>query len=416
MADHTDLSALNRRLTVVRMRLVNDYPFFGRLLLRLPFGFASCGTAFTDTRRIVFDPAFAERLTDGELAFVMLHEVMHCVLNHCTRGRTLLHMLYNIACDIAVNSFILETLNVSSFTVDGEEVMHLAPDGREGRLLSSEEIYEQLLRRAKDDGAGGGVGVGKNKKSNGADHGTDGKDRDNDRGGRIDTHDVWQEIDAQVAEDVWKQAIREEAARGVADGTGIPSALLRQLAEISHAPRTNWRQLLQDFIRHDRDDFVWTVPDRRFQGDFILPSFRENVYGDSVDRLWFLIDVSGSISSRELSELFFEVRQAVEQIDSLSGDLSFFHTDVTEPRSFDSVESLERIRPVGCGGTSFHAIFQALPKYYKKDLPRAIIVLTDGWADFPDEKAALGVPVFWIVVNSQVTPPWGEHVFIVSDD
>ena len=85
--DRNQMNTLALRLLNLRAAIIKEYPFFGRLLLRLPFGFEECGTAYTDMRKIVFDPAFADELSDAELRFVMLHECMHCVLNHCIRGK-----------------------------------------------------------------------------------------------------------------------------------------------------------------------------------------------------------------------------------------------------------------------------------------------------------------------------------------
>ena len=45
-------------------------------------------------------------------------------------------------------------------------------------------------------------------------------------------------------------------------------------------------------------------------------------------------------------------------------------------------------------------------------LPSLVIILTDGYCNFPDESAAMGVPVVWIIVNSGVEPPWGQKVHI----
>ena len=50
MAQSPDLRALALRLTALRADLLNRYPFFGRLLLHLQFGYAACGTAYTDMR------------------------------------------------------------------------------------------------------------------------------------------------------------------------------------------------------------------------------------------------------------------------------------------------------------------------------------------------------------------------------
>ena len=37
-----------------------------------------------------------------------------------------------------------------------------------------------------------------------------------------------------------------------------------------------------------------------------------------------------------------------------------------------------------------------------------IIILTDGYAPFPDEKEAMGIPVLWLLNNKDVDPPWGK--------
>ena len=145
MIDQSRLRALSRRISAIRTDLLTLCPFFGRLLLRLPIGYAECGTAYTDMKSIVFDPSFAESIGDRELELVLLHEVLHCVLHHCTRGRELLHHTFNVACDIVVNSLALEILGVTDIDVGGQPVMHLAPDGREGKEYTAERVYEMLI-------------------------------------------------------------------------------------------------------------------------------------------------------------------------------------------------------------------------------------------------------------------------------
>ena len=96
-----------RRMTEERALLIKNNPFFGHLSMGLQLACAPCKTACTDGSRLIFDPAFAEKLSDQELQFVILHEVLHCVFRHCIRGKGLHSVLYNIACDIVVNSTIL---------------------------------------------------------------------------------------------------------------------------------------------------------------------------------------------------------------------------------------------------------------------------------------------------------------------
>ena len=40
--------------------------------------------------------------------------------------------------------------------------------------------------------------------------------------------------------------------------------------------------------------------------------------------------------------------------------------------------------------------------------PKAIVILTDGYAKIPPEKVREGIPVIWIINNYNITPPWGE--------
>ena len=62
--------------------------------------------------------------------------------------------------------------------------------------------------------------------------------------------------------------------------------------------------------------------------------------------------------------------------------------------------------PKGGGGTNFYKIFEYVMKMEVK--PKALIILTDGYATFPKEEARSGIPVIWIINNDVITPPWGE--------
>lgn len=383
-----DERAISKRIVEARVSVLQDYPFFGRLLLKLRFGLTQCKTAFTDMRRIVFDPEFAGRLAPQELQYVLLHEVLHCALKHCTRAAGKQQFIYNVACDIVVNSIIMEMYHQESIVIDGGEMMHLAPDGKEGREYTAEQVYVMLMHLAPEE-----------------------FDRTYCVSG-MDSHDGWDALEGTTLEDLWNHQLKEVAAAcGV--GSGIPGVLARYLKEVDHTPRTNWRQILHDFIQSDKSDYALTRPDARYAGDFFLPSFCDNEDGGKVERLWFLVDTSGSISDEALSVAYDEILQSTDQIGTLSGWLSYFDTRVSEPTPFETVEELLKIKPVGGGGTSFKAIFHKLREFAEQDdLPNALVILTDGYACFPEEEAALGVPVIWIIVDSDVVPPWGVYAYI----
>ena len=51
-------------------------------------------------------------------------------------------------------------------------------------------------------------------------------------------------------------------------------------------------------------------------------------------------------------------------------------------------------------------------KHMVDKLPASIIILTDGYAPFPQEKLAGGIPVLWLLNNERVNPPWGKSARI----
>ena len=100
-------------------------------------------------------------------------------------------------------------------------------------------------------------------------------------------------------------------------------------------------------------------------------------------------------------------------MDNFSAKISFFDTAVSDPVEFTDEESLLSITPVGGGGTSFHSIFNYLKKNLSsEDTPEIIIILTDGFAGFPNESVAMDIPVIWIISNDFIQAPWGKTINI----
>ena len=385
---NSELKNLAVRLTNVRLQIIRELPFFGRLLLRLQFGFANCETAYTDQKRIVFDPQFASRLSDDELKFIMLHELFHCVLNNCSRVKGKIKGLYNIACDIVVNSIIINMFGLNELKVDGVSVMHLAPDKKEGREYSADEIYQMLVKLDKEEAE---------------------KYFDNE----IDTHIVWEKNASSYYEEVWKNNIKSAANAGSIGA--LPLGIRRYIQDINHNAKCDWKTLLHNYIQFDRSDYTFFNPDKRFLGeDVIMPSFCENADGCVVKNLWAVVDTSGSISNVALTEALNEIYGAFTQV-KLEGWASFFDMDISEPIPFKSPEDLNKIRPIGGGGTDFDIIFENAEHFFPDEPPQIIVIITDGLALFPSEESANGVPVIWTIIDSDVNPPWGNAVHITTE-
>ncbi len=403
-----------RRLLVSRMRILCNHGFFGLLLMHMKYAVDEhVPTACTDGIRIIFGTDFLERLSDDELDFVMLHEIMHVVLKHCERTGDFDNNVFNIACDIVVNSNILHEAggNLSKITLkDFGEAMHIAPDGKEGFEYTAEQVYYMLLKNAKKTTASGSSKGKDGKGKSGASVGA------GDSFGEVswDSHDRWgkgHEEDDALSE-LWDQriasAIEAIEIKDSVTGRGTMPLLAKRVIEDLKKPQTDWRTILNDFVCEEVNDYSFNPPDRRFDDSpFFLPDFNEK--DERVEKILFMIDTSGSMSDDMITTAYSEIKGAIDQFDGkLCGWLGFFDAEVVDPIAFDDIESFMIIRPKGGGGTSFEVIFDYVRDKMADDPPVSIIILTDGYAPFPDESVAMDIPVLWIINNESVEVPWGK--------
>lgn len=435
------LRAYSRRLLVCRMRLLCDHGFYGLLLMHMKYSVdEQMETAATDGTRIIFGADFLDSLTDRELEFVMMHEILHVVLQHCFRGQERDPELFNIACDIVVNSHILQEngMDPDSITLKQYGVlMHQTPDGEEGYERTAEEVYEALLARGGRNGNGNASQSGAGQKSGGGQAKQGRTRKSGGVQGRWDDHSQWNDgkdkadgvgkaggaadgDDVDAARELWAKRLMDAceaiAIRDPSNERGLVPAFALRMVQEWKQPQTDWRTILNEFVQEEVVDYSFTPPDRRF-GDspFFLPDFNEKE--DRAEDILFMIDTSGSMSDDMVTTAYSEVKGAIDQFDGkLKGWLGFFDAVVVPPKPFESEEEFRVIRPEGGGGTSFDIIFEYVFRHMADQLPVSIIILTDGYAPFPAESHAHGIPVLWLMNNEEVQPPWGKVARITVED
>ena len=448
MIDQIKVQEYITRLLLSRIRILDDHGFYGLLLMRLIFSIdENCETAATDGVRIFFNPKFLESLSNDELDFIMLHELLHVVLFHIHRGTELEPERFNIACDIVVNSNImLEKSIINPMFLQGLGKMnHLTPSGVEGHLFTAEAVYEMIpivkkINIIKGPGSASSDCDNMRESEDGDNNNTNPQDSndDDDKNGQgentevylegrtiqkvgkasdgfADDHTRWgaEKIETDsFLRDVWVKNIMDAAeAISIQDsskGRGRLPAFAERLIDKLKNPQTDWRTILNDFIQEEINDYSFSPPDKRF-GDtpFYLPDFNEK--DDVVKNILFMIDTSGSMSDDAITTAFSEIHGAVLQFGGkLSGKLGFFDAAIIEPIPFEDVEELKAIRPAGGGGTDFQIIFEYVAQHMQDELPVSIIILTDGYAPFPDQKLSMDIPVLWLLNNTEVEPPWGK--------
>lgn len=416
-----------QRLLLSRMRILCNHGFYGLLLMHMIYAVdEEVETACTDGKRITFGTDFLDSLTDAELDFVMMHEILHVVLQHCLRGNDRDPENFNIACDIVVNSNILleNNMKCSSITISQYgESMHLAPDGKEGYEYTAEQVYEMLPKQKKKPQAkSGGLGNGKSGNIPNEQTNTGGvakgrakhqqATKQDNMAPSWDDHSRWGMYEEDDAiRDVWVKRFEDAAEsisiRDPSNSRGLLPLFAKRILEKLRKAQTDWRTILNDFIQEEVVDYSFSPPDRRFdESPFFLPDF--NGKEDMVEDILFMIDTSGSMSDKMITAAYSEVKGAIDQFDGkLKGWLGFFDAAIIEPKPFSNEDEFRVIRPAGGGGTDFQIIFEYVQQHMEKP-PASIIILTDGYAPFPQEKLAMGIPVLWLLNNEKVDPPWGK--------
>lgn len=404
-----------KRLLLSRMRILCNHGFYGLLLMHMTYAVSEkVETACTDGVRITFGTDFLDILTDSELDFVMMHEILHVVLQHCLRGEVDNPEAYNIAADIVVNSNILLENNMkeSSITLGKYGIaMHVAPDGKEGYEYTAEQVYAMLPKisdkKGKDKGNGNGAVDGRAQKGNCR------GDESESTGTLWDDHSQWGKYaEGDTLCDVWVKRFEDAAEaieiRDPSNTRGLLPAFAQRILKKLKEPQTDWHTILNDFIQEEVVDYSFAPPDRRFDdGPFFLPDF--NGTEDVVKDILFMIDTSWSMSDDMITAAYTEVKGAIDQFDGkLKGWLGFFDASIVEPQPFKDEEEFKIIKPYGGGGTDFQIVFKYVMNHMNEKLPASIIILTDGYAPFPQEQLAGGIPVLWLLNNEEINPPWGK--------
>ena len=238
--------------------------------------------------------------------------------------------------------------------------------------------------------------------------------------GAFDDHSRWDnESDDNTLRDAWTKHLMDACEaieiRDPSNSRGLTPLCAKRILKELRRPQTDWRTVLNVFVQEEITDYSFTPPDRRFDDSpFFLPDFNEKE--DKVEDILFMIDTSGSMSDDMITAAYSEVKGAIEQFGGrLKGWLGFFDAEVIEPKPFETEAEFRIIRPEGGGGTDFQIIFDYVLENMQDRLPASIIILTDGYAPFPDEAAAMGIPVLWLLNNEDVEPPWGKVARISVD-
>lgn len=371
-----------QKMVKARANLVMAHPFFGTLALRLKMvEDPSIETAACDGTSIRYNPKFVNKLPLSKVQGLIAHEVMHPAFLHHTRRGSRNKKKWNIACDYAINTI----LHNAGFNLPNGGYLNPAYNG-----MTAEHIYT-LLPDDPDDGGGGG-----GDQDPGGDGGVDDSPNSQNGGGS--------QSQQNHEETEWKVAVAQAAH--VAKQTGcLPGDIERMMEELFE-PVLPWRSILRRFMTEKRnDDFSWRRGNRRFiaQGLYLPSCLSDDAMGEIV----VVIDTSGSISQKELTEFGSEVKGIVDEVRPSKVRVIYCDSRIAHIDEFGPDDDLQ-FAAHGGGGTDLRPPFKWLKE--NQIVPRALVYLTDGYGPFPEQEPDF--PVMWVINNYNVTPPYGEHLVL----
>lgn len=371
-----------RRIAACRVKIFlnrGSSVFFATLAKRLiPKVSWEVNTMATDGRHMFYNPAFTMSLTMDECVGVNIHEILHPANKHHLRRQNRDRLKWNVACDLAINTLILE----SGFKLPaggcfpGRPPFHDMDPG-----LSAEKYYalltDEQMSQVSDQMDPGGCGEVRDFPGDSSES---------------------SESDAE-----WSIAVSQAAQLAQRAGK-IPAGLDRFIKEIL-SPRVDWREQLRDFVSRvitAKDDYSWSSPNRRFisQGLY-LPSLRSDALGEFV----VAIDTSGSIDNELLKAFAGELNGILEcrpcKVRVVYCDHKVHRVDEWEP-----CDGELQLNAVGGGGTSHSPVWDWLEE--NDASPEAVICLTDGYTYHGE---APPFPVLWVITpNGHADVPFGRAI------
>jgi predicted metal-dependent peptidase len=359
--------------------------------------------AATDGSNLILNPETFFKLKLDERVFVVAHEILHCVFNHCIvtmpmkrSGKVKYpdgtelpynHQLMNAAMDYVINDTLVhDNVGRMPTDIDGNQVGLHDPTIAD-RNTSFVDSYRKLYEDLEENGgtAPGGFDVLLEPGS--------GQGQDPSQAAQ------------QRSQTEWDTAVAAALAAAKLQGK-LGSNLERLLSEIVD-PTVPWQDHIRATLarRIGGGGYDWRKPDRRLiQRDIYAPQRSGNGCGTLVVGC----DTSGSIGQPELNAFFAEMRGILDDLRPEQVHIVWCDAKVHKVDTVDDAMEIDALKPHGGGGTDFRPVFEWIDN--EAGAIDGLIYLTDGLGSFPDQPPSY--PVIWGDIYGSAKFPWGDVVHV----
>jgi predicted metal-dependent peptidase len=139
----------------------------------------------------------------------------------------------------------------------------------------------------------------------------------------------------------------------------------------------------------------------------------------------FAIDVSGSVSQKELEVMLSEVNNIFTHY-KVDGELIYWSTNIGDAGMFSNLHDMLKVKPESTGGTDVRCVFEYLSGETKvhgkteqdkvRDI-KGVFIITDGCFsnDYADYEKMFGKRVVWLITGQRgnpitFNPPFGKVI------
>ena len=217
-------------------------------------------------------------------------------------------------------------------------------------------------------------------------------------------------LDLAAEEQAWDEALHQAVRLATAQGHR-PGRIEETLRD-AHRSRLDWRTLLRQYlVSAARDDYRWSVPNRRFiDVGLYLPS----MHSEGLGALAVLIDTSRSLDPGTLARFWTELRAVAGELRPDTLAVVQVDTRVQDTAVYRFGDLPETLTAKGRGGTDFRPGFAWLAR--EGITPDCCLYLTDMECDrYPETPPPF--PVLWCnwgPAPPALREPWGERIDIAA--
>lgn len=366
-----DFPQLDRELDRTKSSVFLDKhnaAFLGSLMCSLTFMWTrELPTAGTDGVSLVWNPDYFVRLPSESRRTDLSHELWHVALLHQIRRGSRNHEIWNIACDIRIDLLLEE----QGFTFEGINGVERNP---KYKGWAEEDIYDDLINNSPPTP-------------------------------QSCTCCSSQMPDQNPQTIVNAVVMAVHQAKMAQQAGNLPGAIEQTLKKFLE-PVIPWQTVLMQFFTDLlNEDYSWKRPNRRYQDMYLPSKFTDD---GRLEHLVYFLDVSGSITEKDLLRFNSEVKYIQETLKPKRLTLVQFDTIIQDVKEFKEEDPFDEIKIIGRGGTSFHPVREFILKHK----PTAAIVFSDMWCD-PMQPLGEEIPIIWVAIgNKQASVPFGKLIHI----